>query len=141
MKQAFIVIIAGCLVPTLIAAWSETPVMSFREIGANAGVRSTHRTRRFPGPTGDVLRMFTSGGAAVAVGDYDNDGLDDLFVTDSDTGRPNHLFHNDGNLHFTDMAQQAGVTGGNDAQSIVSDALWFDYDNDGWRDLLVARFG
>ena len=31
--------------------------------------------------------------------------------------------------------------GGNDAKSIVADALWFDYDNDGWQDLLVARFG
>jgi hypothetical protein len=85
--------------------------------------------------------MFTAGGAAVAVGDYDNDGLEDLFVTDSDTGRPNHLFHNDGHLHFTDVAQEAGVAGGNDSASIVSDALWFDYDNDGWRDLLVVRFG
>ena len=39
------------------------------------------------------------------------------------------------------MAEQAGVAGGNDPQSIVADALWFDYDNDGRQDLLVARFG
>ena len=45
------------------------------------------------------------------------------------------------NLTFTDVAEQAGVAGGNDPQSIVADALWFDYDNDGREDLLVARFG
>ena len=73
--------------------------------------------------------------------DYDNDGLDDLFVTDSDEGTTNHLFHNDGGLRFTDVTNRMGVGGGNDATSIVSDALWFDYDNDGFRDLLVVRFG
>jgi len=85
--------------------------------------------------------MFTSGGAAAAVGDFDGDGFDDVFVTDSDAGRPNHLYHNNRNLTFTDIAEQAGVAGGNDPSSIVADALWFDYDNDGRQDLLVARFG
>ena len=62
-------------------------------------------------------------------------------MTDSDTGKPNHLYHNNGNMTFTDVAEQAGVAGGNDPLSIVSDAIWFDYDNDGREDLLVARFG
>ena len=44
-------------------------------------------------------------------------------------------------MTFTDVADQAGVAGGNDPLSIVADALWFDYDNDGRQDLLVARFG
>jgi hypothetical protein len=113
----------------------------FEEIGSKAGVRVTHHTRQFRGKTADVLHMFTDGGAAVAVGDYDNDGLEDIFVTDSDAGKPNHLFHNNGDLTFTDVAEKAGVAGGNDPQSIVSDALWFDYDNDGKLDLLIARFG
>ena len=39
--------------------------------------------------------MFTAGGAAVAVGDYDGDGDDDLFVTDSDAGQRNHLLRNE----------------------------------------------
>ena len=113
----------------------------FEEMAAKAGVRHVHRTRRFTGENADTLRMFTSGGSSVAVGDYDNDGFEDLFVTNSDTGQPNRLFRNDGDLTFTDVTESAGVTGGNDPLSIVSDALWFDYDNDGWRDLLVARFG
>lgn len=118
-----------------------SPKIRFQEVGEKAGVRHLHRTRHFAGRTGDVLRMFTSGGSSVAVADYDNDGLDDIFVTDSDTGRPNRLYHNDGNLKFTDVSVEAGITAGNDPLSIVADALWFDYDNDGWVDLLVIRFG
>jgi ASPIC and UnbV/FG-GAP-like repeat len=113
----------------------------FEEIARRAGVEVRHHTRVFKGAHADVLRMFTSGGAAVAVGDYDNDGFDDLFVTDSAEGATSRLFHNNGNLTFTDVTAKAGVGGGNDARSIVADALWFDYDNDGWRDLLVVRFG
>src|SRR5262249_8976622 len=113
----------------------------FEEIAAKAGVRVQHHTRMFHGRNADVLHMFTSGGATVAVGDYDNDGFEDIFVTDSDAGKPNHLFHNNGDMTFTDVAVKAGVAGGNDPLSVVSDALWFDYDNDGKLDLLIARFG
>jgi hypothetical protein len=101
----------------------------------------THHTRKFKGKTGDVLGMFTSGGAAVAVGDFNNDGLEDLFVTDSDEGTKSRLYRNNGDLTFTDVAEEAGVAGGNDPLSIVADALWFDYDNDGWDDLAIIRFG
>jgi hypothetical protein len=124
-----------------LARAAENGVMTFEEIAAKAGVSAPHHTRTFKGQGADVLRMFTSGGAAVAVGDYDNDGFDDLFVTDSDDGTASHLYHNNGNLTFTEVTARAGVGGGNDPLSIVSDALWFDYDNDGWRDLLVVRFG
>jgi hypothetical protein len=112
----------------------------FTEIAAKAGIQTQHHTRRFNGKTADVLRMFTSGGSSAAVGDYDNDGLDDLYVTDSDNGKPNHLFHNNGNMTFTEVSVAAGVAKGNDPASIVADALFFDYDNDGKQDLLVARF-
>jgi len=44
-------------------------------------------------------------------------------------------------MKFTDVAESAGVAGGNDAKDAVTDAIWFDYDNDGREDLLVARFG
>ncbi|MDH4063717.1 MAG: CRTAC1 family protein [Acidobacteriota bacterium] len=120
---------------------AQGPSLRFEDIAREAGVQVRHHTRQFPGTHDDVLRMFTSGGSAVAVGDFDNDGFDDLFVTDSAAGTSSHLFRNQGDLTFADVTATAGVGGGNDARSIVADALWLDYDNDGRRDLLVARFG
>jgi len=113
----------------------------FEDITSRSGINVRHHTRTYYGKNADVLRMFTAGGSAVAVDDYDNDGYEDLFITDSENGKPNHLFHNNHDGTFTDVAQEAGIAGGNDALNIVSDAIWFDYDNDGLPDLLVARFG
>jgi hypothetical protein len=138
-RPAMVLLLAAPLV--VLAASSVVAKIRFSDVAVQAGVRTQHHTRRFAGPHGDVLRMFTSGGASVAVGDYDGDGFDDIFVTDSDKGRTSHLFHNNGDMTFTEVTAQAGVGGGNDDHSIVSDALWFDYDNDGREDLLVARFG
>ncbi len=69
----------------------------------------------------------------VAVGDYDNDGRPDIYVTGY--GR-NTLYHNDGDGRFSDVTKRAGVTGGGWSTS----AGWFDYDNDGRLDLFVARY-
>lgn len=69
----------------------------------------------------------------VAVGDYDNDGLDDLFV--AGYGRST-LYHNNGDGTFSDVTGSAGVAGSGWATS----AAWVDYDNDGRLDLVVARY-
>jgi hypothetical protein len=127
--------------PSGVAQRAPGSGIRFEDITARTGINIRHHTRTYEGKNADVLRMFTGGGSAVAVGDYDNDGYEDLFITDSEAGKPNHLFHNNQDGTFTDVAQEAGVAGGNDALDIVSDAIWFDYDNDGLPDLLVARFG
>ncbi len=122
-------------------AASASPIR-FEEIAERAGVRFVHSSKKFVGRhKRQVLEMFTEGGAAVAVGDYDGDGFDDLFITDSDTGKPNHLMRNNGDLTFTEVTETAGVGGGNEPDTIVGDALWLDYDDDGRLDLLVGRFG
>ncbi|HUO86663.1 MAG TPA: VCBS repeat-containing protein, partial [Thermoanaerobaculia bacterium] len=125
---------------------SPRPRIRFEEVGEAAGARFVHSTRRFGDrPKAQVLEMFTAGGAAVAVGDFDGDGWEDVFLTDSDTGKTHHLLRNvtaeTGRLAFREVTEESGVGGGNDADSIVADALWFDHDNNGRRDLLVARFG
>ena len=72
-------------------------------------------------------------GYGVAVGDYDNDGFEDLFVTEYGG---NHLYHNNGNGTFTDVTERAGVAGGGWSTS----AAWVDLDNDGLLDLVVLRY-
>jgi enediyne biosynthesis protein E4 len=72
-------------------------------------------------------------GMGVAVGDYDNDGFDDLYVT---CLGQNHLYHNNGNGTFTDVTRQAGV--GDSHWS--TGAAFLDYDNDGKLDLFVSQY-
>ena len=72
-------------------------------------------------------------GMAVAVGDYDNDGYPDLFVT---SYGKNVLYHNNGDGTFTDVTVKAGVAGGGWSVS----AGFFDYNNDGNLDLFVTRY-
>src|SRR5579864_44754 len=73
-------------------------------------------------------------GFGVAVGDYDNDGFDDLFV--SALGQ-SHLFHNNGNGTFTDVTKSAGMWG---PSEFSTSAAWVDYDRDGKLDLVVANY-
>jgi len=73
-------------------------------------------------------------GMGVAVGDYDNDGYVDLFVSALGTNR---LFHNQ-NGRFVDVTATAGVAGG--PNEFSSSCGWFDYDNDGALDLMVCNY-
>ena len=73
-------------------------------------------------------------GMGVAVGDYDNDGYDDLFVT---AYGQNHLFRNNGNGTFTDVTKKAGLI---TAPELSASAAWVDYNRDGHLDLLVTNY-
>jgi enediyne biosynthesis protein E4 len=72
-------------------------------------------------------------GMGVAVGDYDNDGYEDLFVT---AYGGNRLYHNNADGTFTDITEQAGVKGSGWSTS----AAWVDLDGDGLLDLVVLRY-
>jgi hypothetical protein len=73
-------------------------------------------------------------GQGVAVGDFDNDGYPDLYVTGY--GR-SILYHNNGNGTFTDVTEKAGV---GDKGGWATSAGWFDYDKDGYLDLVVLNY-
>jgi enediyne biosynthesis protein E4 len=80
---------------------------------------------------GLAIPMF---GLGVAVGDYDNDGYDDVFIT---ALGQSHLFHNNRNGTFTDVTKSAGLWGPNE---FSTSAAWVDYDRDGKLDLVVANY-
>ena len=88
---------------------------TFTDVTEKAGVRGHHY------------------GMGVAVGDYDNDGRPDLYVTNFGE---NLLYHNNGDGTFTDVTKKAGVGGGGWSSS----ACFVDYDRDGRLDLIVARY-
>jgi hypothetical protein len=73
-------------------------------------------------------------GLGVAVGDYDNDGFDDIFIT---AVGQSHLFHNNRNGTFADVTKSAGLWG---PIEFSTSAAWFDYDRDGKLDLIVSNY-
>ena len=89
----------------------------FQDVAAKAGV--------------DRLPFY---GMGVAAGDFDNDGFPDLYVT----GFPRSaLFHNNGDGTFTDVTDRAGVK---NADKWAASAAWFDFDRDGYLDLVVTNY-
>src|SRR3984957_9199247 len=82
---------------------------------------------RQAGITADIYSM------GIAIGDFDNDGHEDIFI--SGYGKC-VLYHNNGNGTFTDVTAASGIA----APRWGTSALWFDYDNDGRLDLFIGEF-
>jgi hypothetical protein len=72
-------------------------------------------------------------GLGVAIGDYDNDGRDDVYLT---AVGGDHLFHNEGGGRFRDVTRESGMQNA----AFSSSAAWFDFDRDGKIDLFVANY-
>jgi len=120
--------------------WPDVFVVNGTDWPGHASKRSTPKLfhNNHDGTFTDVthkagldVEMF---GMGVTVGDYDNDGYDDLFVTAMGQSR---LFHNNGNGTFTDVTQKAGLFG---PKEFSTSAAWVDYDRDGRLDLVVANY-
>jgi hypothetical protein len=113
----------------------------FEDITARAGVAHRHHGPVLDDRLKNMGPWFTALGAGGAAADYDNDGDEDVYLTDSLKGKPNVLYRNNGDLTFTDVAAAAGVAALNDEANFSTMAVFFDCDNDGWKDLFVVRFG
>jgi len=119
----------------------KATAVEFREVSREAGIAARHHPPEFDSAVKHIMPMLAAGAAGGAIGDYNNDGQLDVFVNDPHSGRPSHLYRNSGNMTFTDVAESAGVAKLSDDMEVASGGLFFDYDGDGWDDLLVLRFG
>src|SRR5262249_30293632 len=80
--------------------------------------------------------------ASVSIFDYDRDGWPDIYVVNSREGGKNALYHNRRDGTFKDVAPEMGIADANRAGSGVSTgAVWGDFDNDGYEDLLLIKWG
>ncbi len=114
------------------------PIVDFRDIAAQAGL-----TAKIISGDLDQTYIVENTGTGVAIFDYDNDGLPDIFLVQGDrlhnTGAPltPHLYHNLGGLHFEDVTAKAGIGHLGWGQGVCAG----DPDNDGHVDLFVTQWG
>jgi hypothetical protein len=120
--------------------WQDILIVNGMDWPGHAGHRSTlalyhnNRDGTFTDVTAKAGLDVQMYGLGVAIGDYNNDGYDDIFVT---CLGQSHLFRNNGNGTFTDVTKQAGLWGPNE---FSTSAAWVDYDRDGHLDLVVANY-
>ena len=106
------------------------------------GVDFVHQGPAFDAALAHIMPQIASVGASVAVADFDRDGWVDFYVTNSGEGSLNRLYRNKGDGTFVDVAPTLGVADVNQRDTGVSmGAVWGDYDNDGYEDLLVYKYG
>ena len=115
---------------------------SFQEVSKTVGINFVHKAPTLDPKLKHIMEQVASMGAAVSIVDFDRDGWDDIYVTNSGEGTHNALYRNLGNGTFEDVAERVGLADLNQPGTGVSmGAVWGDYDNDGYEDVLVYKWG
>ncbi len=114
----------------------------FRESSQESGIAFRHTSPNLDPKLNHIMQQVASMGAAVSVADYDHDGWPDIYVTNSGEGSRNALYRNLGDGTFRDVAAEVGLADVNGPGTGVSTgAVWGDYDNDGFEDVLLYKWG
>jgi enediyne biosynthesis protein E4 len=115
---------------------------AFEEVSSPAGIRFRHESPALDAKLEPIMPLVAAYGAAVSVVDVDRDGWQDLYVTTSAVDGHNALYRNLGDGTFDDVAARLGVADVNRRATGVSmGAVWADYDNDGYEDLFLYKWG
>ncbi|QDU18546.1 CRTAC1 family protein [Urbifossiella limnaea] len=112
------------------------------DTAAERGIDFQHESPTLDAQLAHIMPIVAGMGAGVSVVDFDNDGHLDLYVVTGKEGGLNRLYRNRGDGSFVDVAAAAGVADVNRPGTGVSmGSVWADYDNDGFPDLLVYKWG
>lgn len=112
------------------------------EVAQASSANFTHQAPTLDRRLDHIMPQVASMGAAVSIVDFDRDGWADIYVTNSGEGSKNALFRNMKDGSFKDVASEMGVADLNQLGTGVSmGTVWGDYDNDGYEDLFVYKWG
>src|SRR5205085_5283553 len=110
---------------------------ALRDVNLSTGIDFTHQGATLDPKLAHIMPQISSMGAAVSVVDFDRDGWPDLYVINSGEGSKNHLYRNQHDGTFKDLAEEMGVADLNQPGSGVSmGVVWGDYDKDGYEGVL-----
>ena len=114
----------------------------FEEVAESSGVKFTHQSPKLDPKLDNIMPQIASMGAGVSVADFDRDGWNDFYLTNSGEDSLNALYRNNADGTFSDVAKDLGIADVNKKETGVSmGAVWGDFDNDGFEDLLVYKWG
>jgi hypothetical protein len=114
----------------------------FTEDSRQAGIQFTHQAPILDAKLDGIMPEVASMGASVSIVDYNRDGWPDIYVTNSRQGSQNALYRNNHDGTFTDVAPELGIADVNQpGTGISTGAVWGDYDNDGYPDLFLIKWG
>src|SRR5437764_251093 len=112
------------------------------EVSKASGIDFHHQAPTLDPKLNHIMPQVASMGAAVSIVDFDRDGWADIYVTNSGEGSKNCLYRNMHDGTFRDVAAEMGIADVNQPGTGVSmGAVWGDYDNDGYEDLFLYKWG
>ena len=114
----------------------------FQEVAHASGINFIHQAPTLDHKLDHIMPQVAAMGAGASIVDFDRDGWADIYLTNSGEGSKNCLYRNQGDGTFKDVAGELGIADVNQAGTGVSmGAVWGDYDNDGYDDLFLYKWG